>query len=121
MGARSYGSHNTGQWQGVPSPTPAEAQRVWVNGHDGRYQIENTEDAGPNASTGSKYANNSIYRANASGYNASGSNAGADYGGWYAFPVHGSFQYDTMRIWNWGHSDLYIKSACVVHADTVSL
>jgi len=77
------------------------------------FKIQNTEYCGPNNQADTKYNNNGLYRITASGY-GSGDQMGSDYGGWVFIPLFGSTNWNTVRVWNWGHLKMYVKGACVI-------
>ena len=114
--ARNLGAHNGGLYRNVASPTIAEQQQVYTNGHFGRRQVYNTENCGPNAEAGTMAANNHIYLAEASGYGFGGPMA-SNYGSWILIPIHGHNQWDTTRIWNWGFGEIAISAIGFAYVD----
>jgi len=112
-GSRHYGAYNGRMWWEVAYPSAQEMRRVSVNSHFGDFKIQNTEYCGPNNQEDTKYNNNGLYRITASGY-GSGDQMGSDYGGWVFIPLFGSTNWNTVRVWNWGHLKMYVKGACVI-------
>lgn len=127
--SRSQGSHNGRMWWSGSSTALSELnqslpegkvyeQRVAVNGHQttSAVTLAWTEDSGLNAAEGSIYRNQGIYLAEASGYGF-GSWAGSYYGSWLAIPYFGTNQWETVRLWNWGHGKLAISAVGIAFGD----
>jgi hypothetical protein len=112
---RKAGAYNGSMWWESASPTVDQQQRFSVNGYS-NIKMQNTENCGLNAAEDSIYRHNNIYLAEASGYNLGGTIA-SNYGSWIALPLWGMWQWETLRIWNWGYGDLAISAAGIAFGD----